>query len=170
MIKASSEHAIWTSNVIREALGQPPLIYDDQKAESEVPANPDKVQAAVQNMYSPKDKTRGKGDAEEEVEMRTCKQIYREDLESRPDYNQWSPTSRTIILSVWEVAKTNLTEREKLYAPHEWAKHRKQEEVRQKFRMDKVTGNLPANAVEPTRYHPKAHQLFHQAEGEKGGC
>ncbi|KAK8952759.1 hypothetical protein KSP40_PGU005984 [Platanthera guangdongensis] len=88
-------------------------------------------------------------------------------LEGKPDFEQWSPESKTIILSAWEQVKTKKTEKGKLYNSNEWAKIEERENERRQYKKDMNASTLPPNAVELTKYIPKPFSYFHRQKVKK---
>ncbi|KAK8931373.1 hypothetical protein KSP39_PZI016844 [Platanthera zijinensis] len=149
LIHAGSEHAKWVTNSIRATLGYPPLCDDNMVAESGLqtgllegdqpevaqviypPPDFDILDQQVQYMYSPSKEVVnvifGKVDKpevnlQEQQDALLSKKRFREQAELKPDFEQWSPTSRNIILTAWKAVKDQVHERGKWYNEQEWQK------------------------------------------------
>ncbi|KAK8924133.1 hypothetical protein KSP39_PZI019307 [Platanthera zijinensis] len=99
-----------------------------------------------------------------EKEAQLSKKRFREQAKLKLDFEQWSPTSRNIILTAWKAMKDNMHDRGKWYYEQEWSKYQERQDVIFQFRRDLKAGKIPANSVEPSKYFPKP---FHYFERQK---
>ncbi|KAK8943452.1 hypothetical protein KSP40_PGU009904 [Platanthera guangdongensis] len=164
----------------KATLGYSPLCDDDNVAESGVqpayfegdppevaqviypPADFDMVQQAVQSMYSlPQEvdniifeKVEMSVTAKEaQKEAQLSKKRFREQAELKPDFEQWSPTFRNIILTAWKAVKDQTHERGKWYTEQEWNKYEARQEVILQYRRKAKAEKLLVNALEPSNNH-----------------
>ncbi|KAK8944074.1 Superoxide dismutase [Cu-Zn] 3 [Platanthera guangdongensis] len=139
IVNASSDHGKWITNAVRATLGYPPLCDDDNTAESGIqaagieggqqevaqiiypPSNFEEIQHLVDQMYSPPEGTKNviieKVESvtalNKEQEAQLSKKRFREQTELKPDFEQWSPTYRNIILTAWKAVKDKTHDRGK---------------------------------------------------------
>ncbi|KAK8944239.1 Polyamine oxidase 3 [Platanthera zijinensis] len=167
LVHAGSEHTKWVTNSIRATLGYPPLCDDAMVAESGIqtsllegnkpevtqviypPPDYDMIDQQVQGMYSPpKEVTNvviGKVDKPEatlkdQQDALLSKKRFREQAELKPDFEQWSPTSRNIILTAWKAVKDQVHERGKWFNEIEWQKYEARQEAIVQFRRKAKLG------------------------------
>ncbi|KAK8914596.1 Transcription factor bHLH110 [Platanthera zijinensis] len=187
LIHAGSEHAKWVTNSIRATLGYPPLCDDNMVAESGLqtgllegdqpevaqviypPPDFDMLDQQVQYMYSPSKEVvnvifekvdKPEVNLQEQQDALLSKKRFREQAELKPDFEQWSPTSRNIILTAWKAVKDKVHERGKWYNEQEWQKYEARQEAIVQFRRKAKMGRLPTDAMEPSKYFPKPFHYF----------
>ncbi|KAK8954033.1 hypothetical protein KSP39_PZI002087 [Platanthera zijinensis] len=187
LVHAGSEHTKWVTNSIRATLGYPPLCDDAMVAESGIqtgllegnqpevaqviypPPDFDMIDQQVQEMYSPPKEVnrvviekvdKPEATLKEQQDALLSKKRFREQAELKPDFEQWSPTSRNIILTAWKAVKDQVHERGKWYNEIEWQKHEARQEAIVQFRRNAKLGRLPPDAQEPSKYFPKPYHYF----------